>query len=110
MIARLRGSRTRFLLENRDAPRGFGLDPAGLEVIIVGGAGVDPAEFPVVPEPPSPPVKVAVVSPMISAKGIADAVESARRARSLGGPVHLNLYCAPYPSNLEASSGGPCPL
>jgi len=60
-IARLRGSRTYFLFENRDDPREFGLDPAGPEVTIVGGAGVDPADFPAMPEPAAPPVKVAVV-------------------------------------------------
>jgi glycosyltransferase involved in cell wall biosynthesis len=104
MIARLRGSRTRFLFENRDDPREFGLDPAGPEVTIVGGAGVDPAEFPAVPEPPSPPVKVAVVSRMIAAKGIADTVEAVRRARSEGAPVELHLYGAPDPSNRDAIS------
>src|SRR5439155_18885590 len=71
-------------------------------VTIVGGAGVDPAEFPIVPEPPSPPVKVAVVSRMIAAKGIADAVEAVRRARSQGVPVELHLYGAPDPSNRDA--------
>src|SRR5262245_23394539 len=98
----LRGPRTRFVFENRDDPREFGLDPAGSEVIIVGGAGVDPAQFPAVPEPPSPPVKVAVVSRMIAAKGIADAVEAVRRARSLGAPVELHLYGAPDASNRDA--------
>jgi len=100
----LRGPRTRFVFENHDDPREFGLDPAGPEVTIVGGAGVDPAEFPAVPEPPSPPVKVAVVSRMIAAKGIAHAVEAARRARSRGAPVELHLYGAPDPSNRDAIS------
>jgi hypothetical protein len=58
-------------------------------VTIVGGAGVDPKDFPIEPEPPAPPVKVAVVSRMIAAKGIADAVEATRRARSLGAPIEL---------------------
>src|SRR5215475_1404910 len=57
IVGRLRGPHTRFLFENRDDPREFGLDPAGPEVTIVGGAGVDPAGFPVMPEPPSPPLK-----------------------------------------------------
>jgi glycosyltransferase involved in cell wall biosynthesis len=103
-MAGLRGSRTRFVFENHDDPREFGLDPAGPEVIIVGGAGVNPAHFPAVPEPPAPPVKVAVVARMIAAKGIADAVEAARRARSLGAPVELHLYGAPDPSNRHAIS------
>jgi len=103
-IARLRGPRTRFLFENKDDPGEFQLDPAGPEVTIVGGAGVDPADFPIVPEPSAPPVKVAVVSRMIAAKGIADAVEATRRARSLGAPVELHLYGAPDPSSRDAIS------
>jgi len=104
MIGCLRGPNTRFVFENHDDPREFGLDPASSEVTILGGAGVDPAEFPVVPEPPVPPVKVAVVSRMIVAKGIADAVEAVQRARSLGAPVELHLYGAPDPSNRDAIS------
>jgi glycosyltransferase involved in cell wall biosynthesis len=104
VIARLRGPRTRFLFENQDDPGEFHLDPAGPEVTIVGGAGVDPAEFPAEPEPPAPPVKVAVVSRMIAAKGIADAVEATRRARALGAPIELNLFGAPDPSNRDAIS------
>jgi len=103
-IARLRGSRTHFVFENHDDPREFGLDPAGPEVTIVGGAGVDPADFPAVPEPAAPPVKVAVVSRMIAAKGIADAVEAVRRARSSGAPIELDLYGAPDASNRDAIS------
>src|ERR1700738_3942852 len=57
----LRGPATRYLFENSEDPREFGLDPAGGNVTIVGGAGVDPARVPVMPEPPAPPVKVAVV-------------------------------------------------
>src|SRR5215831_19302603 len=75
-VARSQGPRTRFLFENRDDPVEFGLAPDAPEVTIVGGAGVDPAEYPMRPEPPFPPVKVAVVSRMIAAKGIADAVEA----------------------------------
>jgi len=104
MMRSLRGPRTRFLFENHDDPREFGLDPASPEVIIVGGAGVDPADFPAVPEPPAPPVKVAVVSRMIAAKGIADAVEAVRHARSRGAPIELHLYGAPDPSNRDAMS------
>jgi glycosyltransferase involved in cell wall biosynthesis len=100
----LRGPRTRFVFENHDDPREFGLDPAGPEVTVVGGAGVNPADFPAVPEPPSPPVKVAVVSRMIAAKGIADAVEAVRRARSSGAPIELHLYGAPDSSNRDAIS------
>src|SRR5262249_54928795 len=88
-IARLRGPNTRFLFETRETRGDFPLDPGGGPS--GGGAGVDPANFPWGPGPPSPPVKVAVVSRMIAAKGIADAVEAARRARALGAAIELHL-------------------
>src|ERR1700719_2500966 len=50
----LRGPRTRYLFENRDDPREFGLDPDDAEVTIVGGAGVDPEKFPSTEEPAAP--------------------------------------------------------
>jgi glycosyltransferase involved in cell wall biosynthesis len=88
----LRGPSTHYLFENRDDPREFWLDPDGPEVTIVGGAGVDPAQFPLLPLPPAPPVKVAVVARMIWPKGIAEAVEAARHARALGAPIELHLF------------------
>ena len=93
----LRGPHTRYLFENTDDPREFGLTDA--EVTIVPGAGVNPDDYPATPEPPAPPLKVAVVARMIEAKGIADAVEAVRRARALGAAVELDLYGAPDPSN-----------
>jgi glycosyltransferase involved in cell wall biosynthesis len=98
----LRRPGTRYLFENRDDPQELGLDPDGPEVTIVGGAGVDPAHFPVVPEPPAPPVKLAVVARMIFPKGIAEAVDACRRARALGAPVELDLFGDPDPSNPRA--------
>lgn len=99
----LRGAETLYLFENADDPREFGLEGSPA-VTIVPGAGVDPAEFPPVPEPPAPPLKVAVVARMIEAKGIADAVSAVRRARELGAPVELDLYGAPDPSNRRSCS------
>jgi glycosyltransferase involved in cell wall biosynthesis len=93
----LRGARTRYLFENRDDPREFGLDPDGADVTLVGGAGV-PAFAPM-PEPPAPPVRVAVVGRMLRPKGIAEAVAATRRARALGADVELSLYGAPDSSN-----------
>jgi glycosyltransferase involved in cell wall biosynthesis len=98
-VAWLRGPRTWFLFENRDDPREFGLAPDGPQVVIVGGAGVDPNDFPVRPEAPAPPVRLAVVARMIRPKGIAEAVEATRRARALGAPVVLDLYGDPDPDN-----------
>ena len=95
----LRGSGTRYLFENRDDPTEFGLDPDGSNVTIVGGAGVNPDEFPTSPEPPAPPVKFAVVSRMIWHKGIAAAVEAVRLARERGMPVELHLFGMPDSSS-----------
>jgi len=95
----LRGPRTRYLFENRDDPRALGLDSDAADVIMVGGAGVDPAEFPGSPEPPAPPVRVAVVARMIWPKGIGEAVAAAGRALALGAPVELDLFGRPDPSN-----------
>ena len=95
----LRGPRTRYLFENRDDPQEFGLDPAGADITIVGGSGVDPANFPRSEEPAAPPLKVAVVSRMIRPKGIVEAVEAVRRARGAGAPVELHLFGDPDPAN-----------
>jgi glycosyltransferase involved in cell wall biosynthesis len=100
----LRGPATRYLFENSEDPREFGLDPAGANVTIVGGAGVDPTQVPVTPEPPAPPVKVAVVGRMLVPKGIAETVEAVRRARAQGAPIELNLYGEPDPSNRRSYS------
>jgi glycosyltransferase involved in cell wall biosynthesis len=100
----LRGPATRYLFENSEDPREFGLDPAGGSVTIVGGAGVDPARVPVTPEPSAPPVKVAVVGRMLVPKGIAETVAAVRRARGEGAPIELNLYGEPDPSNRRSYS------
>ena len=99
----LRDQNTRYLFENSDDPREFGLSDSPA-VTIVPGAGVDPEDFPVTPEPPAPPLKVAVVARMIAAKGIEDAVIAVRRARELGAAVELDLYGAPDPSNRRSCS------
>jgi glycosyltransferase involved in cell wall biosynthesis len=95
----LQGARTHYLFENTDDPGEFGLSPAGPAVTIVHGAGVDPAEFPQVQEPSSPPVRIAVVSRMLKSKGVAEAVDAVRIARSRGTPVELDLYGPLDPSN-----------
>jgi glycosyltransferase involved in cell wall biosynthesis len=95
----LRHPGTVCVFENAEDPREFGLDPAGPKVVLVGGAGVDPQAFQVGPEPPAPPVKIALLARMIKPKGIAEAVAAVRRARALGAAVELDLYGAPDPSN-----------
>jgi glycosyltransferase involved in cell wall biosynthesis len=100
----LRSPSTRYLFENSEDPRAFGLDPDGPNVTIVGGAGVDPAQVPPSPEPPAPPVKVAVIGRMLVPKGIAETVAAVRRARAQGAPIELNLYGEPDPSNRRSYS------
>ncbi len=95
----LRGPRTRYLFENRDDPREFGLDPDGADVTIVGGAGVDPEKFPRSDEPPAPPLKVAVVARMIRPKGIVEAVDAVLSARAAGAPIELHLFGDSDPDN-----------
>jgi glycosyltransferase involved in cell wall biosynthesis len=95
----LRGPRTRYLFENRDDPREFGLDPDGADVTIVGGAGVDPDKFPRSEAPPEPPLKVAVVARMIRPKGIVESVAAVQRARAAGAPIELHLFGDPDPDN-----------
>jgi glycosyltransferase involved in cell wall biosynthesis len=95
----LRGSRTHFLFENAEDPPDLGLDAADPQVTVVPGAGVDPVEFPQMPEPPTPPLRIAVVARMIRPKGIAEAVEAARVARGKGAAVELDLYGVRDPSN-----------
>src|SRR5580698_2013654 len=95
----LRGPRTRYLFENRDDPREFGLDPDGADITIVGGAGVDPEKFPRSEEPAAPPLKVAVVARMIRPKGIVESVDAVRRARAAGAAVELHLFGDPDPDN-----------
>jgi glycosyltransferase involved in cell wall biosynthesis len=102
LVRALETKDTRYLFENPDDPRLIGLDPQAERVVIVGGAGVDPAALTPAPLPPQPPLKVAVVARMLWSKGIDLAVEGARLARARGVPVELSLYGAPDPSNPKA--------
>jgi glycosyltransferase involved in cell wall biosynthesis len=96
---RLRGPQTIFLFENHDDPAAIGLDEKTANLAFMPGAGVDAEQFQPQPEPPSPPVRVAIVSRMLRAKGIVTAVEAMRRVRRLWLPVELDLWGAPDPSN-----------
>ena len=90
---------TRYLFENREDPVALGLDPDAFNMTVVGGAGVDPAEFSLSVEPSAPPMRVAVVARMIWPKGIGEAVAAVRRARASGAIVELDLFGQPDPSN-----------
>jgi glycosyltransferase involved in cell wall biosynthesis len=95
----LRHPGTTCVFENAEDPREFGLDPSDPKIVLVGGAGVDPQAFQSGPEPPAPPVKIALLARMIKPKGVAEAVAAVRRARELGAAVELHLFGAPDPSN-----------
>ena len=100
----LKGSQTHYLFENPDDPEEFGLDVGDPQVTVVGGAGVRPADFPVVPEPPAPPVKIAIVARMLEPKGIVEAVAAVREARAAGAEVEVDLFGAPDPANRRSLS------
>ena len=95
----LRGPHTHYLFENADDSHDLGIDPDDADVTLVGGAGVDPATITKEPEPPAPPIKVAVVSRFIFPKGIAESVAAIQRARECGANVELHLFGEPDPEN-----------
>jgi glycosyltransferase involved in cell wall biosynthesis len=90
------------VFENHDDPREFGLNPDAANVAVVPGAGVDPAAFPPAQEPPSPPVRFAVVARMLRTKGIAESVEATRRVRAEGHAIELHLFGTPDPANRDS--------
>ncbi|WP_245410852.1 glycosyltransferase family 4 protein [Microvirga flavescens] len=102
LVRGLETKRTRYLFENPDDPRMLGLDPHGSQVMIVGGAGIDPERLKPAPLPPQPPLRVALIARMLWSKGVDLAVEATRAARAQGADVELSLYGAPDPSNPKA--------
>ncbi|WP_370196686.1 glycosyltransferase [Aurantimonas sp.] len=100
----LTGKRTRFLLENTGDAGFLRLPADSPRIVVVGGAGIDPAAYPQAPLPQAPPLKVAVVARMLWSKGIDTIVEAVRLARRRGVDVTLSLYGTPDPSNPRAFS------
>jgi glycosyltransferase involved in cell wall biosynthesis len=90
------------VLENHDDPGEFGFRSDVANVIVVPGAGVNEADFPHTPEPPSPPVKFAIVSRMLRTKGIAEAVDAARLLRAEGTAIELHLFGSPDRTNRDS--------
>jgi len=90
---------TRYLFENEDDPRQFGLSPDDANVTLVGGAGVDPDHFSELPMPEGATLRVAVVARMLWSKGIDLAVEATKIARARGFDVRLTLCGDPDPAN-----------
>jgi len=99
LVRGLETRQTRYVFENADDPKLLGLDPAGENVVILGGAGIDPEALKPAPLPAQPPLKVAIVARMLWSKGIDVAVEAVRNARAQGAAVELSLYGAPDPAN-----------
>lgn len=99
LVRGLETRHTRYVFENPDDPKLLGLDPAGENVVILGGAGIDPEALRPAPLPPQPPLKIAIVARMLWSKGIDVAVEAVRAARAQGAAVELSLYGAPDPAN-----------
>jgi glycosyltransferase involved in cell wall biosynthesis len=101
------GPETRYLFENRSDPALLGLDADDpRKVLIVGGAGVDPAVFSPAERPAAPPLKLAMIARMLWSKGVDTAVEAVRLARAKGADVTLTLVGAPDPDNPRAISAG----
>jgi len=99
LVRGLETRQTRYVFENADDPKLLGLDPAGENVVILGGAGIDPEALKPASLPAQPPLKVAIVARMLWSKGIDVAVEAVRAARAQGAAVELSLYGAPDPAN-----------
>lgn len=100
----LRRPGTVFVFENRNDPADLGLDAAEHDIVVVAGAGVDPEIFQPSLAPPSPPLKIAVVSRMTRAKGVLDSVAAVRAARARGADAELHLFGAVDTDNLGALS------
>lgn len=87
------GGGTYWLAENSTDLEACGLERAVAEgrAAIVGGAGISPDEFRLLPMPPAPPLRFATVARMIWSKGIDTAVQGIRLARANGADVTLTL-------------------
>ncbi len=90
----------RLILQNADDVGQFTregiVDPA--RVVLIRGAGVDPGEFTVVPEPPGPPL-VVLPARMLRDKGVEEFVAAARALKAAGVVARFALVGAPDPEN-----------
>ncbi len=103
LIMRLiRSAETMFLFENDDDPTVLGLDAHDDAVEIVGGAGIDPDDYPIQPPLEVKPLRIAVVARMLWSKGVDTAVEAVQRARANGVDVELSLFGNPDLANPKA--------
>ena len=95
----LGGSGAGFLFENADDPRRLGFASNRRDLLVVGGAGIDPEAESPMPFPAGPTLRLAIVARMIHSKGIATAVDALALARARGADVSLSLVGAADPGN-----------
>jgi glycosyltransferase involved in cell wall biosynthesis len=85
--------------EDGAALGGFGVDRA--RIVLIRGSGIDTAYFGLLPDPPAPPVTVALVARMLRSKGVLDAVAAVRRLRERGMQIQLVLAGPTDPDNSD---------
>jgi len=78
----------------------LGVAPA--RIALIRGSGVDTAHFAALPEPPEPPVRIALVARMLRSKGVPDAAAAVRRLRAQGLAVELLLAGPIDPDNRDS--------
>jgi glycosyltransferase involved in cell wall biosynthesis len=81
--------------------QGHGIETQGRHTVL-GGAGIDPAQFPVQPDPGNSPCRAAYVGRMIRPKGIDVAMAASRLLGARGTPLTLDLYGQADHDNPEA--------
>lgn len=98
----LNSRRTTYVFENGEDPAEFGLRTDDPRVRLVGGSGVDAADFTQLQEPPRPPFKIAVLARMTRPKGVLEAVDAVNLARRSDPTIELHLFGEPDTSNPRA--------
>ena len=68
-------------------------------IVMIKGSGIDTTHFSPIPDPGSAVVTVAVVSRMLRAKGVLDAIAATRLLRERGLPIELRLAGPTDPDN-----------
>ena len=86
--------------EDHAALTGLGIDPQ--RIALIRGSGVDTRHFLPLPQPDAGIVNVALVSRMLRAKGVLDAVAAIRRLRGRGLPIELLLAGPADPDNANS--------
>ena len=97
----LRRRRSRVIVQNDD-DRALLLDrgiATAEQISLIRGSGVDLVALPALPAPEEQPVTFALVARMLADKGVAEAVEAARRLRRQGVALRLWLVGGTDPHN-----------